>query len=104
MALSDSWLKSNNGKPREKVEVVTDRDALSVRISPKGKIVFQYRYRFNGKAKRLDIGTYPHIGLKEARTLVHKYKSELDQGKDPMQLKLKAESDYLRQPTVQEIC
>lgn len=104
MALSDSWLKSNNGKPREKVEVVTDRDALSVRISPKGKIVFQYRYRFNGKAKRLDIGTYPMMGLKEARLLVHKYKTELDQGKDPMQLKLKGESDYLKQPTVKEIC
>ncbi|WP_180030952.1 site-specific integrase [Acinetobacter sp. YH12245] len=104
MALSDSWLKSNNGKPREKVEVVTDREALSVRISPKGKIVFQYRYRFNGKAKRLDIGTYPMMGLKEARLLVHKYKTELDQGKDPMQLKLKGESDYLKQPTVKEIC
>ena len=104
MALSDSWLKSNNGKPREKVEVVTDRDALSVRISPKGKIVFQYRYRFNGKAKRLDIGTYPMMGLKEARLLVHKYKTELDQGKDPMQLKLKGESNYLKQPTVKEIC
>lgn len=104
MALSDSWLKSNNGKPREKVEVVTDRDALSVRISPKGKIVFQYRYRFNGKAKRLDVGTYPMMGLKEARLLVHKYKTELDQGKDPMQLKLKGESDYLKQPTVKEIC
>ena len=104
MALSDSWLKSNNEKPREKVEVVTDREALSVRISPKGKIVFQYRYRFNGKAKRLDIGTYPMMGLKEARLLVHKYKTELDQGKDPMQLKLKGESDYLKQPTVKEIC
>lgn len=104
MALSDSWLKSNNGKPREKVEVVTDREALSVRISPKGKIVFQYRYRFNGKAKRLDIGTYPMMGLKEARLLVHKYKTELDQGKDPMQLKLKGESDYLKQPTIKEIC
>ena len=104
MALSDSWLKSNNGKPREKVEVVTDRDGLSIRISPKGKIVFQFRYRFNGTAKRLDLGTYPMLGLKDARTQVHKYKSELDQGKDPLQLKLKGESDYLKQLTVKDIC
>lgn len=104
MALSDSWLKSNNGKPREKVEVVTDRDGLSIRISPKGKIVFQFRYRFNGTAKRLDLGTYPMLGLKDARTQVHKYKSELDQGKDPLQLKLKGESDYLKQLTVRDIC
>ncbi|MBI1450413.1 integrase family protein [Acinetobacter sp. FL51] len=104
MSLSDSWLKSSNGKVREKVEVVTDRDGLSVRISPKGKIVFQYRYRFDGKAKRLDLGTYPLLGLKDARAKVHKYKIELDQGKDPMQLKLKGESDYLKQLTVNEIC
>lgn len=104
MALSDSWLKSNNGKPREKIEVVTDRDSLSVRISPKGKIVFQYRFRFNGKNKRIDLGTYPLIGLKDARTLAYEYKSYLDQGKDPQQLKLKREVEYIAQPTVKEIC
>ncbi len=104
MALSDSWLKSNNGKAREKVEVITDRDALSVRISPKGRIVFQYRYRYDGVAKRMDIGTYPLLTLKEARLLIQKYKTELDQNKDPYQLKLKREESYSKQPTVKEIC
>ena len=47
MALSEAWLKANNGKERKAVEVVADRDSMSVRISPKGKIVFQLRYRFN---------------------------------------------------------
>lgn len=104
MALSDSWLKSNNGKERDKVEVVTDRDSLSVRISPKGKIVFQYRYRFNGKSKRLDVGTYPLMSLKDARNQVLLFKAQLDQGKDPYQLKLKTEQNYFSQPTVKEIC
>lgn len=103
MALSDSWLKSNSGKERDKVEVFTDRDALSVRISPKGKIVFQYRYRFNGKPKRIDVGTYPLVSLKDARNQVLKYQSELDQGKDPLQLKLKKEASYIAQPTVRQI-
>jgi len=76
MALSESWLKSNNGKPREKVEVITDRDGLSIRISPKGKIVFQFRYRFNNKPCRMDLGTYPHLSLKEARLSVLQYKAE----------------------------
>lgn len=39
MSLNDAWLKKNNGKLREKVEVVSDRDSMSVRVSPKGKIV-----------------------------------------------------------------
>lgn len=44
MALSDAWLRSVVGKERDKVLVKSDRDGLSVRVSPKGRVVFQYRY------------------------------------------------------------
>ncbi|RJX83787.1 DUF4102 domain-containing protein, partial [Escherichia coli] len=37
--------------------VKSDRDGLSVRVSPKGRVVFQYRYQWAGKGERLDIGT-----------------------------------------------
>ncbi|UNU74151.1 integrase arm-type DNA-binding domain-containing protein [Moraxella nasovis] len=83
MTLTESWLKANNGKHREKVEEFADRDAMSVRISPKGKIVFQLRYRFGGKAKRLDIGTYPLMTLKKARERATEYRALLDENKDP---------------------
>ncbi|EPF71952.1 Arm DNA-binding domain-containing protein [Acinetobacter rudis] len=104
MALSDSWLKSNNGKQRENVEEFADRESLSARISPRGKIVFQLRYRFNGKAKRLDIGTYPLVSLKDARSMAQKFRAELDQGRDPQQIKLRRDDDYNKQPTVKDIC
>lgn len=103
MSLSDAWLKSNNGKPREKIEVVTDRDSLSVRISPKGKIVFQYRYRFNAQSKRIDIGTYPLISLKDARAQALSYKAFLDQGQDPQREKMNKDASYRDQLTVKEI-
>jgi len=45
MALSDAALRSMLGKKNEKVHVKTDRDGLSARVSCKGKITFQYRYR-----------------------------------------------------------
>lgn len=83
MSLTEAWLKANNGKPRDKIEVVTDRDSMSVRISPKGKIVFQLRYRFAGKQERIDLGTYPYISLKEARTEGDRLRALLDQGKNP---------------------
>lgn len=79
-------MKSNNGKQRDNVEEFADRESLSVRISPKGKIVFQLRDRFNGKAKRLDIGTYPLVSLKDARSMAQKFRAELDQGRDPQQI------------------
>lgn len=83
MALSELWLKTNNGKSRAKVEEVADRDSMSVRISPKGKIVFQLRYRFSGKAERLDLGTYPHVSLKDARLKATEMRALLDQGQNP---------------------
>lgn len=57
MPLSDKQLLSLHKKPQKKVIEVADRDSLSVRVSPKGKVVFQYRYRFKGNASRYDLGT-----------------------------------------------
>lgn len=81
--ISDAWLKSNNGKVREKVEVFSDRDGLGVRATLKGKLVFQYRYRFYGKQLRLDIGTYPAISLKRAREKLLELQGVLAEGRDP---------------------
>ena len=98
MALSEAWLKANNGKVRDAVEVVADRDSMSVRVSPKGKIVFQLRYRMKGKQERIDIGTYPHISLKDARIEATRLRGLLDQNKDP-KLELKVEKEKNINPT-----
>jgi len=87
MALTDAWLKATNGKPREKVLVKSDRDGMSARVSAKGKIVFQLRYRFANKARRMDLGVYPGMTLKQARAEAARYRSELEQGNDPATVK-----------------
>ena len=83
MALSDAWLRANSGKARSAVEEVSDRDSLSVRVSPKGKVVFQLRYRYDGQLQRLDLGSYPALNLKAARAEVQRLKGQLEQGHDP---------------------
>ncbi len=83
MVLSDSWLKANSGKKRERRIEKTDRDGLSARVTPRGKIVFQIRYRYNGKLARLDLGTYPLMSLKDARGESRRLRGELEQGYDP---------------------
>jgi integrase len=87
MAITDAWLKANSGKAREAVEEKTDRDGLSCRVSRKGKIVFQLRFRHAGKQNRLDIGTYPLITLKQAREEALRFRSELEKGHDPRIIK-----------------
>ena len=49
MAFSDTWLRANNGKERAALEERGDREGLGVRITPKGKITFQLRYRYQGR-------------------------------------------------------
>lgn len=83
MALTEAWLKSNNGKDREKEEVITDRDGLCVRVSPKGKITFVIRYRFANKPDKIKIGTYPYMSLKDARAKLLDVKEGIDKGVSP---------------------
>jgi integrase len=89
MALSEAWLKAQLGRDRDKIEEFADRDAMSVRITPKGKIIFQLRYRYNNKQHRLDLGSYPNLSLKNARSEVSRLKAELEKGYDPKQVKLR---------------
>jgi len=83
MALSDSWLKANHKKERAEREEKSDRDGLSVRVTPKGKIIFQVRYRYDKRLQRLDLGSYPLMSLKGARDENQRLKKELERGHDP---------------------
>lgn len=103
MSLSEAWLKANNGKARDKVEEFADRDSMSVRVSPKGKIVFQLRYRFSGKAERLDLGTYPHMSLKDARIKSTYMRSLLDQGQNPKVEMRVQQQKYIDASTLSEV-
>lgn len=71
MAITDSWLKSINGKPYTGVSEITDGDGLGVRISPKGTIAFQVRHPVyvndQRRQVRTTLGRYPTLTLKEAR-------------------------------------
>lgn len=83
MPLTDTWLKKNLGKVRAEQHVEADRDGLSARVSPKGKIIFQMRFRYQGKQARLDLGSYPNLTLQQARLELQKMKGVLEAGHDP---------------------
>lgn len=86
-ALSDVALRAMLGKQSEKVQVKRDRDGLSTRLSCKGKSTFQFCYRWSGKGKRVDIGTYPATSLKEAREEASRLRGELEQNRNPRLLR-----------------
>ncbi|MCL1080189.1 DUF4102 domain-containing protein [Parashewanella spongiae] len=47
MALSDMWLRSVLGKSQTQRIEKADRNGLSVRVTPTGKVNFQLRFRIN---------------------------------------------------------
>lgn len=83
MALSDTKLRSINGKPYSGTAEVTDGDGLSARITPTGTITFQFRYRWNGKPVRLNVGRYPSTSLKDARVIVGEMRALYMKGVNP---------------------
>jgi integrase len=81
MPLADTWLRAAKGaeKPYKK----SDAGGLYILIQPDGKRYWRLAYRFGGKQKTLALGTYPLIGLKEAREARDAAKRCLLKGHDP---------------------
>jgi len=82
MSLTDTKLRSISKQYKGKPELA-DRDGLSARVSPKGIITFNYRFRWLGKQQRIKIGRYPGISLADARKRIEKYRQVLLEGLDP---------------------
>lgn len=81
--LTEAWLRENVGKRTDAVREVADAHGLSVRISRKGKIVFQMRYRCDGRPRRLDLGVFPEMSLLSARAENARLRGQLRKGIDP---------------------
>jgi integrase len=62
---------------------VADSDGLAVEVPVNGALRWRYRYRFEGRAKMLSLGTYPTIPLAQARLRRDAAKAQLSQGVDP---------------------
>jgi integrase len=81
MPLSDA--KCRNTKPGPKVIKLSDGGGLQLWITPNDKRYWRLAYRFEGKQKVHAIGSYPEIGLKDAREARDNAKKLLDGGADP---------------------
>lgn len=62
----------------------SDSQGLYLEVTPKGSRRWFFKYRFAGKERRLAIGNYPGISLKEARAQCIEARALLRKGKDPV--------------------
>lgn len=81
MPLTDIQIR--NAKPSEKPRKLSDGAGMYLLVTPAGGRLWRLKYRIDGREKQLSIGTYPEIGLSDARKRRDEAKSMIAQGKDP---------------------
>jgi integrase len=70
-------------KPKAKDYKLADSEGLYLFVSKAGLRSWRFKYRFAGKERRLILGRYPEIGLKEARDRKADARRLLADGRDP---------------------
>lgn len=81
MALTDTQIRKT--KPHAKPLRLFDGGGMYLEIAPSGGKWWRLKYRFDGKERRLSLGVYPDVGLKDARERRDKARKLLADGIDP---------------------
>lgn len=81
MPLTDTAIRT--AKPTEKPYKLTDEKGLFLLINPNGAKWWRLKFRVDGKEKLLSFGTYPDVGLKDARNKRDEARKLLAAGVDP---------------------
>jgi integrase len=81
MALTDTAVK--NAKSDGKTVKMFDERGLYLELSPSGGKWWRLKYRFDNKEKRLSLGVYPDVRLKNARDRRDEARKLLANGIDP---------------------
>lgn len=81
MPLTD--LKVRSAKPKPKAYRLFDERGLYLEVAPAGGKWWRFKYRLGGKEKRISLGVYPDVGLKDARDRRDEARKQVANGIDP---------------------
>lgn len=84
-SLTDTAIRQ--AKPKAKSYKLSDGGGLYLEVMPNGSKYWRQKYRINGKEKRLALGVYPEVSLKEARTKRDAARKHISNSVDPGELK-----------------
>ena len=101
--LTNTQLNKYYNKSHNKAFELADSNGLSVRVSKKGRIVFQIRYRYNDKPCRMSLGQYPNLTLAQARKQCLNWKEVIANGQNPIIEKRLGEKTVKKEITLKEL-
>lgn len=81
MPLADTAIRA--AKPADNPVRLFDGGGLYLEVAPSGSKLWRLKYRHLGREKRLAIGIYPDVGLKEARAQRESARKLIAAGGDP---------------------
>jgi integrase len=73
----------NKTKPQAKILRISDGRGMYLEISPNGGKWWRFKYRLDGKEKRISLGVYPDVGLAAARDKREEARRLVAAGIDP---------------------
>jgi integrase len=98
--LTDTAVKAL--RPKVSTYQTADGEGLLVEVKPSGRRTWMFRYRLEGRAEKLVLGTYPEVTLKEARGLHFEARRTVARGESPAQAKQQAKVAAPGKQTVSE--
>jgi integrase len=93
-----SKLLIDKTKPQSKILRLSDGRGMYLEVSPTGGKWWRFKYRIEGKEKRISLGVYPDVGLAEARDKREAARKLVVAGIDPAEHR-KAEKLALEEST-----
>ena len=81
MALTDTAIR--NARPGAKPVKLSDEKGLFLLVQPSGGKLWRLKYRVDGREKKLSLGRYPEVSLREARQRRDEARAQLANGIDP---------------------
>lgn len=76
-------IAARNAVAKDKDFKIADSGGLHLFVATTGRKTWRWKYRFDGKERRMVFGAYPDISLKRARVLRDDAKAVLRGGRDP---------------------
>ncbi|MEP0392419.1 MAG: integrase arm-type DNA-binding domain-containing protein [Erythrobacter sp.] len=103
MPLTETRLRAL--KKKTKSYKVADQRGLYIEVTPAGSKLWRFRYRIGKVEKKLAIGSYPEISLKEARDVTFEARQAVASGRDPAfeKRKQKIREEFLSAQTFETV-
>ena len=91
MPLTD--LAIRKARPTGKTQRLFDGGGLYLEVAPSGGKWWRLQYRIAGREKRISPGTFPQVGLKDAREARDRAKADIATNRDPSEIKQQERQD-----------